>query len=353
MVKAKIFFTKLFHSEHWPTFLFYVPLIPYFVYKAIRAGSLTFHLIVNPAIKYSGMGTESKIKTLQLLPNAYVPKSILILPQTDFKKVANLLSKENFEFPLIAKPDIGFRGYLVKKVDNQTDLENYLKNNNIAILLQEYIDYEKEIGIFYYKIPGEHKGKITSITLKKFITVTGNGFDNLSKLILKDKRAFLYHRIFEKLHQEKLYNIPKKGEIVKLTAIGNHSKGTEFINGNRLIDNGLEHFLDNLTSALPDFYYGRFDIKYESLKKLKKAENFKILELNGIIAEPTHIYDTVKSNYFASLKCIFKHWRIMNTIARKNHTKFDIAYPKLKPYIKDMLWLRQYTKKIVKLSNSR
>jgi len=352
MVRTKTFFTKLFHSEHWPIFLFYVPIIPYFLYKAVRARSLTFFLLVNPAIKYSGMGTESKSKTLSLFPKNLIPKSLLFLSGTDFNSVLKSLSDAGIGFPLIAKPDIGFRGYLVKKIDSQAELEKYHKKNNVDIILQEYIDYRQECGLFYYRMPGEKKGKITSITLKKFITVTGNGIDNLSKLILEDKRAFLYYQLFKKLHGEKFYNTPAKGEIIKLTAIGNHSKGTQFINGNHLIDKELEKFLDIIISGIPDFYYGRFDIKYDSLEKLKKMKDFKILELNGIIAEPTHIYDTDKSNYFASLKCIFQHWQIMNRIVRKNHDQLNVPYPKLKPYLKDVLWLRKYAKKIIKLNNN-
>ncbi len=348
MIRARILLTKIFHSEHWPTYLFYVPLIPYFLYKSILARSLTFFLAVNPAIKYSGMGTESKYKTLGLLPEAYIPKSLLISPTTEFNSVLDSLKKAQIIFPLIAKPDIGFRGFLVKKIDTITDLENYLKEISIDIILQEYAAFTEECGLFYYKIPGENKGKITSITLKKFITVTGNGVDNLSQLILIDNRAFLYYKLFQNLHKNKLNTIPNRGEIIRLTVIGNHSKGTQFVNGNHLIDNELEQFLDKLTANIPDFNYGRFDIKFKTLDKLKKAKDFKILELNGVIAEPTHIYDTDKSNYFVSLKTILNHWRIMNKIARKNHNNFKIPYPSLIPFLKEMFWLKAYAQLLKK-----
>ena len=348
MIRARIFFTKFFHSEHWPTYLFYVPLIPYFLYKSILARSLTFFLAVNPAIKYSGMGTESKYKTLGLLPKAYIPKSLLITPTTEFNSVLDSLKKAEIVFPLIAKPDIGFRGFLVKKIDSIRDLDNYLKETSIDIILQEYVAYTEECGLFYYKIPGENKGKITSITLKKFITVTGNGVDSLSQLILDDNRAFLYYKLFQNLHENKLNTIPNTGEVIKLTVIGNHSKGTQFVNGNHLIDNELEQFLDKLTANLPDFNYGRFDIKFKTLDELKNAEEFKILELNGVIAEPTHIYDTDKSNYFVSLKTILNHWRIMNKIARKNHNNFKISYPSLIPFLKEMFWLKAYAQLLKK-----
>ncbi len=271
MIKVRIFFTKVLHSEHWPTYMFYVPLIPYFAYKALLARSLTFFLAVNPAIKYSGMGSESKFKTLNLLPKGYIPKSILVSVKTDFNLILVALAKAEIDFPLIAKPDIGFRGFLVKKVDNESDLENYLHLNKIDIILQEFVDYQHECGLFYYKIPGENKGIITSITLKKFITVTGNGIDNLGTLILNDNRAFLYHKLFEKLHHKRYNNVPIKDEIIKLTVIGNHSKGTQFVNANYLIDIELEEFLDKLTAKLPNFNYGRFDIKFNNLDQLKKA----------------------------------------------------------------------------------
>ncbi len=38
----------------------------------------------------------------------------------------------------------------------------------------------------------------------------------------------------------------------------------------------------------------------------------------------------------------------MNRIARKNHADFNVPYPKLVPYLKDMLWLRKYSNKLVK-----
>ena len=351
MVKTKTLFTKLFYSEHWPSYFYYVPLIPYYLYKSILAKSLTFFLAVNPAIKYSGMGSESKFKTLGLLPDIYTPKSILISPEFDFNSILKLLIESKIDFPLIAKPDIGFRGLLVQKIDNQTDLRTYLSSNTIHIILQEYVDYPKECGMFYYKIPGETNGHITSVTLKKFMSVTGNGIDNLGHLIRNDKKAFLYYKIFYELHYKKINDIPKNGESVKLTVIGNHSKGTIFINGNHLIDDQLVKFLDKITASIPDFYYGRFDIKFDNLKKLKAGNSFKILELNGIIAEPTHIYDTKNSNYLAALYCIWQHWSIITKIARKNHNKFNVPYPKLRPFLKEMLWLRTYSGILKKRKN--
>jgi len=350
MRKIKSFFTKLLHWEHWPALMFYIPLIPFYIYSAFKYKHIISYLIANPAIKYSGNGTESKYETLQLIPEKYKPETILITPENNYNDILLHLKKSSIKFPLIAKPDIGFRGYLVKKIDTKNDLETYLQKNKINIIIQEYIDYENECGLFYYRFPDEAKGKITSITLKKFLTVIGDGTSSLAELIMRDKRAYLYYNLLQNIHKEKMHSVPKKGKIIKLTVIGNHSKGTQFINGNHLINKNLEQMMDTLSKQIKQWYYGRLDIKFNTFEELTAGNNFKILEINGIISEPTHIYDPTNSSYFSAIKSIKNHWKIIYIIAKKNHDKFNISYPKVMPYIKDILWLRKYTKKIKKLN---
>jgi len=346
MLKTKTFFTKLLHWEHWPSFMFYAPFAPYYIFTTLKARNLFFHAATNPGIKHGGNGTESKYNTLQLIPEKYKPTSLFVSSESKFKDTLSNIEKLHVKFPLIAKPDIGFRGYLVKKINTIADLKEYLQKNKINIIIQEFIDYKNECGIFYHKIPGNDTGKITSITLKKFLTVTGDGKSNLSELIKNDKRAFLYYDLMLNIHQEKTQSIPDKNKIVHLSVIGNHSKGTQFINGNHLISKKLTTVFDALSKEIKGYYYGRIDLKYNSFEELKQGENFKILEINGVISEPTHIYDPTNASYFDALKSILKHWKILEIIAKKNHTDFNVPYPKIKPYIKDLIWLRKYIKKI-------
>ena len=169
--------------------MFYVPLIPYYLYKAIRARNLVFYLATNPAIKYSGNGTESKYKTILLIPEHLRPKSVLVPTGQDFRKTQKQLKEAKINFPLIAKPDVGFRGYLVKKIDNKDILEAYLNRNDVTMILQEFVDYKNECGIFYSRLPDQQQGEISSITLKKFLSITGDGDSTLSELIVKDERG--------------------------------------------------------------------------------------------------------------------------------------------------------------------
>ena len=352
MLKRKAFFTKLFQWEHWPTYMFYVPLIPYYIFCALKAKNLVFYLATNPCMKYSGNGSESKLKTLQLIPQQYTPKSILATQNIPFTEILKTLKYNKIAFPLIAKPDVGFRGYLVKKINSEKELEEYLLKNDIDIILQEFIDLPNECGIFYYRLPNNTHGTITSITLKKFLKITGDGNSTLSELICKDKRAFLYWDILKNLHEDKIDNVLDQGEMMQLSVIGNHSKGTQFINGNHLINNDLTLMLEGLLKQINGWNFGRLDLKYNNFDEFTVGKNFKILELNGIIAEPTHIYDPSKCSYPKAVKTIKDHWKIIDQIATLNHKNNNIPYPKVIPYLKDMLRLRKHSKKIIRLNKT-
>ena len=336
--------------EHWPTYMFYVPLIPYYIYKAIRARNLVFYLAVNPAIKYSGNGTESKYKTIQLIPQEFRPKTILAPVLQSFDTTKEQIASANIKYPLIAKPDVGFRGYLVKKIDTESELKDYLDRNDIDIIIQEFIDYKNECGILYARVPNQKEGEITSVTLKKYLTIKGDGTSTLSELIKNDKRAYLYWDLLKNIHKGRMESILKKDEEKVLTVIGNHSKGTQFLNGNHLICKELRKSVDLINKQIDGWFYGRLDIKYDTFDKLKQGKDFKILEINGIISEPTHIYDSQGASYFDALKSIKNHWKKMNKIARINHDQFNVSYPKVIPYLKDIFWLRKHSKKIITLN---
>ncbi len=351
-MKIKSFVVKLTQWEHWPTVVFYLPLIPFFIFRSLKAKHPFHYLATNPSLFYSGNGTESKYETLLLIPEKYRPKSLLIKKNKDYNSVFKKLKIEEINFPLIAKPDIGFRGYLVKKIDSDIQLKSYLSNIDENIILQEFIDYPNEIGLFYHRLPNVNKGKITSITIKKYLAINCDGKRTLSELILQDKRAFLYYDLLKNIHKDNLGSIPKKDEEIILSVIGNHSKGTQFLNGNHLISRELETFLNKISPQIKGWYYGRLDIKYDTFEDLVKAKNFKIIEVNGIISEPTHIYDATSkdASYLKAVKTINDHWKIMDKIALMNHQKYSVKYPEVFPYLKNMIWLRTYSKKLKKLN---
>ena len=341
---------KITDWEHWPSAMFYLPNLPYAFYLAFKAKHLAFFSAANPCIKSSGNGTESKYETILLVPEKHRPKSVLIKPKTDFKTVCKNIKNQKINFPLIAKPDVGFRGLLVEKITTKEALKNYLEKYSIDIIIQEFLDYKNECGIFYHRNPKDDSGKISSLTLKRFLSVTGDGTSTLKELILADERAKLYIELFSKIHQDKLTEIPIKNKVIKLTAVGNHSKGTQFINGNHLISDKLTDTFDKLSKSIPGWYYGRVDLKYNTFKELEEGIDFKILEINGIIAEPTHIYDSQNYTYLKALKAIRTHWKSLFNIAITNHKNFNTPYKDSLSFLNEILLLKKYTKKIKRLS---
>ena len=346
---AKNSLHKILHWEHWPLLMFYVPNIPYALMHGIKEWNLVFYTAVNPGIKNSGIGSESKYETLQMLPEKYIPKSILHEVGSEVTNTIADIKKQHIQFPVIAKPDIGFRGLLVKKIENEAALTSYLNSYDIDIIIQEFLAHENERGIFYYRYPHEEKGTITSITLKEFCHVVGDGISTIEALILKDERAKLYLHLIQENNVIDLNQIPKKEEIVKLSSIGNHSKGTKFINGNHLITQELHDSFDILNHQVDGWYYGRVDVKYHSLEALYNGE-FKILEVNGILAEPTHIYDASKTTYFGALKIIRQHWKQLYKIAMYNHKVKKVPYRKIFPFIREMLALKAYSNRVKKMA---
>ncbi len=337
--------------EYWPPYMFYVPLLPYAFYLAIKSRSFGFFSAVNPSIEGSGNGLESKFKTLQLIPDKYKPQSIFVSKSQQFEKTLSDIKNENIEFPLIIKPNIGFRGLLVKKINSQEELQNYLKKyNTIDLIIQEFIAYKNECGIFYYKEPGNKKGIITSITLKKYLVVIGDGKSTLLELIKKSERAKNYLNIVLELNKANLEYIPKINEEIILNVIGNHSKGTQFINGNHLINSYLKNTLDTINLDINGWNYGRIDVKYNNFNELLNRENFKIIEINGVIAEPTHIYDASKGTYLKALKSIKNHWEIIYKIGVKNKQLNKGEYTNLEYLISVYLKYKNYIKTVKKLA---
>ena len=337
--------------EYWPPLMIYIPLLPYALYLALKAKSFGFFSAVNPSLEGSGNGLESKYKSIQLLPDKNKPKTIFIPKEETVSVILEKMQLLNLSFPLIIKPDIGFRGLLVQKINSEFELKNYIyKYRSINLILQEFIDYKNECGIFYYRLPNEKKGVITSITIKKYPSVVGDGKSNILQLIMADERSRIYLEIITELNKGSLKNIPDKNEEVILSIIGNHAKGTQFINGNHLITDKLQIYFDKFCENIEGWNYGRFDIKYSNFEELITKDSFKILEMNGIISEPTHIYDASKGNYFDALKTIKAHWKILYKIGVGNHRIYQTNYTDLRYFINSIINIKKYMVKLSRLA---
>ncbi len=310
----KLWLHKLLHWEYWPVNLVYFPSFIAWCWYALKFRSLSFYAYANPSIKNGGLYGDSKYEIYKLLPKGLYPYTLLINKDATVN-FDLLLNEHSLSFPVIVKPDIGCRGVGVKKVFNNAELCAYQHEIKANFLIQEISEYPNELGLFYWRLPNQKQGKISGITLKKFLTVEGNGVHTLEELLRKNPR---YELQLTKLKEHyDLKEIVPAGKQKCLVPFGNHNRGTEFTDGKIYITNKLEQTFDALLREIPGFYYGRLDIRYTSLAELEEGRNFSIIELNGAKSEPTHIYDPAHSFVYGQRE-IFKHQNIFQHIVKLN-----------------------------------
>lgn len=261
---------------------------------------------------------ESKKEIYDLIPENWIPKTVFVSSEISFNEILSELKSQTINFPVIVKPNIGLKGLGVVQVENLNELEDYQKNNACDFLIQEKINYQHEVGIFYHRFPDEKKGKITGMVKKEFLSVKGNGRKTLRELVMENPRsAFQIKAIEQKMGSEMQKTVPENEEII-LIPFGSHTRGAKFIDISSEVTEKLEQKIDEICTKVNGFYFGRLDVMFENLELLKEGKNLKIIEINGAKSEPTHMYDPKHSLFFA-WKEIAKHWNIMAEISRKNH----------------------------------
>jgi hypothetical protein len=194
-------------------------------------------------------------------------------------------------------------------------------------LLQEFVPYKNEAGIFYCHFPNESKGFISGIAAKEFLTVKGDGYSTVKELLQKEKRFILQLPSLKSLYKEKLDEVLQKDEERLLVPYGNLARGAKFTDAHYMINRTLTDTIDNICKQIPGFYFGRLDIRFNTWGELSKGKNFSIIELNGAGSEPTHIYDPAHTLFFAWKK-IIRHWKILYKISKQNHRHLKLPYMK-------------------------
>ncbi len=315
-LRHKTWYIRLMNWEYWPVWVFYLPVWVQHFWLSLKVRNLFFFLATNPAIE-GFILSDSKYKTLQLVPERYRPESLLVTPGISVAELMEKMQARGMGFPVILKPDVGFRGLKVQKIEDEIMLEKALGDQDFTFLLQEYCSLPLEIGLFYYRYPDADSGCIPSITLKEFLKVRGDGRHTLEELIGFNPRAILQaHRLKDKF-TSLWNNVLPDGFMLELEPVGSHNRGTRFRDGSHLTDVKLLQVFDRLNREMEGFYFGRFDIRASSWEAIKEDGAFTILEVNGIGAEPTHIYDPDNS-LFKAWKDLCFSWRVAAGIAARN-----------------------------------
>ena len=309
--------------EFWPAWLFYFPVAVHWIALGLRYRDFMLPTAANPTMTAGGLCGESKSEILDQVQGPardLLGRYATIVARPDATEAAEAaMAAAGLEYPLIAKPDIGCNGAGVRLLRHGADLSGYLQAfpPGEHVILQEHLSGDGEAGLFYVRLPHEPVGRVTSITLKHVPIVIGDGRATLRELILADPRAGRVSHLYLPRLEHRLHEVPPQGERVPLVFVGNHCKGSIFEDGTHLVTADLTEAVERIARAVPQFHFGRIDVRFGSLAALLRGEGFRIIEINGAGSEATHVWDP-RTTLWAAWRAQFFHYHAAFRIGAAN-----------------------------------
>ena len=311
--------------ERAPAWVVYALHVPFIAWLSLRYGGVTLPTVANTGFELGGLLCTSKAAVFGLFgPNgrARLAEFVRVAAGPEAAVEAlKLMAELGLGFPVVAKPDIGRNGLGVKVVRSARDLAAHLARfpRGEGVMVQRFVDAPGEAGLLYLRRPGEARGRVTGVTLKRFPEVVGDGRATLRQLILADPRARVFAGTYLRRNLDALDEVPPRGARRALTSVGNHVRGAAFEDGGAHLTPALEAAVDRIAREIPGFHVGRFDVRYEDLRALRRGE-FVIVELNGAGAEPTQVWDPRRSvaGVYAGL---LAQWRTVYRVGAENRRR--------------------------------
>ena len=314
----KTVFFRLMHWETWHYMVKYIPIMPVWLWYCLRARSFWFFTSSNPTISFGGFEGETKREIYEQLPPGSYPESIYISTSFSIDSIQSLIEVRKFEYPFVVKPDAGMMGFMFRRIDNAEELNGYHHIMPVDYIIQKLVDYPLEVSVFYYRFPNQQKGTITGFIKKEFLQICGDGKSTFLELMLQYERVRFRLEEMKLKHATHLEKILPKGKVYVLSYALNLSRGGRLISLEHEKDTQLLSVFDDINNYSRYFYYGRYDIKCESIESLKQGENFSILEYNGCGAEPHHAYGN-GNTIWQAYSIFLHHWKVLYQISEYNH----------------------------------
>ena len=278
------------NHEYWPWWAIYLPVVPFYLWQALRSRRAAFFTNVNPAIDLAGFFGERKSAILSGLPAGSYPTTLVIGAHPTAQDPMALVLDSGIGLPLIVKPDVGERGDGVTLVSSEPELRKALTGRQGDLLVQALAPGEHEFGLFFARDPSSGRTTLLSITGKHFLSVTGDGRHTVAELLSRTHRGSRQLKRLRTYAGALLDSVPSAGRSVRVEPIGNHCRGTHFVDAGHLRTPALEQALERLMGATTGLYYGRMDVRCTDEDALR-AGSFMLIEVNGVSSEPGHIYD--------------------------------------------------------------
>lgn len=320
--------------EQMPKWLICIPLTLQWLWLSIRYQSLTLPTVANPDITAGGLVGEGKLEYFESMgPIALsATAAYCALPNTrsyTSHELQSILNHAGLSFPVIAKPDVGLCGHGVRLVATAHELLSYLAAfpEDETVVLQQYLAQDGEAGIFYVRDPDADAGSIIGLALRSFPRITGDGRHSIAELIAADPRA---QRLLRSTKHQSSYDpdrLPAANEMVRLATIGSTRVGGLYADGRKHITPELNSAIDAIARDMPNFYFGRFDVRFDSLEQLAAGRAFSIMEINGAGSEAIQAWDP-NTSVIAGFATIFRKQRILfaigNALRRKGFKPLSV-----------------------------
>ncbi len=337
LIKASVHsWRRWLDFEFWPSQIFYLPIVPYYIYLSLRHRSFLLPFYASPLLKHGGLIGESKWDFLKHLSadSTSTLSAVVVERRQSAADISQKRKSAGIYLPFIAKPDVGQRGFGVRVIRSDEDLHSYLTLSEGDVILQQKSRYGLEAGVFYIRLPNTEKGFIFSITDKKFPFVIGDGITRLGDLILKDPRARVIASVYFERHKMMLDEVIPLYEKFFLSECGNHCQGAIFLDGRYLSTPALLDAIELVARRIPGFTFGRLDIRYKDEGSLKLGTEFEIIEVNGAGSEATHIWDS-KTTLIDAYSVLFQQWDYLFRIGGFVKSQGNCRRPELLRFLLD------------------
>lgn len=316
--------------EDFPKPLLCVPLVAHWLWLTLRHGSATLPSVVNPGIECGGLVGESKAAYLEQIDADFAPHVApwrRVPPGDDPVWVRRTL---NCPFPLIAKPDVGWCGFGVRRIDGEDELLAYAAAfpKQSTFILQRLVAAPLEAGLFYVREYQAGTGRLLSITLRHTPSVLGDGLRDVRTLIGADRRLRRQAKHFlSALRPEQLGRVLACGEQQALTTVASLRVGARYEDISWCITDALQAKVDAIARSMDRFHWGRFDVRFGSMAELRDGV-FEIIEVNGAGSEAINFWDP-SIPLFTSFRGVFaqqvKLFRLGATMRRCGHVPIGLV----------------------------
>ena len=316
-------YNRWLRAEFLPTRVCYISVRIYCFFKMFVLKTPLWFTATNPWFPLWGLYPSSKRDILRQLPAQRVPKSLYITSKNFSKEsIIQRLQEWQMNFPLIIKPDNGLRwlGIEVFRIQQafEDTIDAYKEKEQKwgSRLLQEFIDIPLEIWIFFIKDPKTNKWRITWMVEKEFLDIVWDWKQTFEELIHAHPRAKYHITSLEEKYHTIRTSIPPKWKIHTIVEIWSHSRWSTFRDISSKITPEITELCTEISSHIDWFYYGRYDVRTESIEALLDGK-FYIIEVNPTYGEPTRMYDP-SYNFITQQKILLEHWSMMYDIAKNN-----------------------------------